>query len=327
MSIIYTSELINGNFVAFWQTDENSLIVYDPSNNYVKFQTFSLDEWPQQCESYKKSTYSDSEEFKKYIDTINAAWHYAGQRGIYINRIQAKPSKQKPGKFHPRVWRGYLTEHNWFTPYIPINPIAIYGKAYYESIVAASSLFSQFTDVFRFIEPASSNLIAFGHKLRELLILACTEIEACWRAVLFENGIEREIYSTKDFIKLSEPLRLNAWSIRLKDYPELGDRMPFESWDEKQPTKSLAWYDAYNAVKHNREKEFHRATFDNVLNAMGALHIMQAAQWGPQVFDRMYDNRFTPFFTSTLPKFETSDAYVPRLDGVEEYTPAPLFKP
>ncbi|WP_186124676.1 hypothetical protein [Burkholderia gladioli] len=327
MSTIYTSELIDGDFVAFWQTDDNHITIYAPSKNYEKFQTFSLREWPRLRELYETSTHPNPEEFKKYSDTINAAWHFAGQRGVHIDRIKAKPSKQKPGKFHPRVWRGYFTEHNWFAPYIPIDPIAIYGKAHYESIVAASSLFSQFTDVFRFIEPAPSNLIAFGHKLRELLILACTEIEACWRAVLFENGIERTIYSTKDFIKLSEPLRLNTWSIRLKDYPELGDRKPFESWHEKQPTKSLAWYDAYNAVKHNREKEFQRATFDNVLNAMGALHIMQAAQWGPQVFDRMHDNRFTPFFTLTLPKFETSDVYIPCLDGIEKYTPTPLFKP
>jgi hypothetical protein len=94
------------------------------------------------------------------------------------------------------MWHGYLTKHNWFTPYIPIDPIAIYGKAHYESIVAASSLFSQFTDVFRFMEPASSNLVAFGHKLRELLILACTEIEACWRGTFWEWN-RKKIYSTK----------------------------------------------------------------------------------------------------------------------------------
>jgi hypothetical protein len=60
----------------------------------------------------------------------------------------------------------------------------------------------------------------------------------------------------------------------------LGDFSPFRNWDKAAPTASLSWYDAYNGVKHDREREFERATLENLANGLAACAIMLMAQFG-----------------------------------------------
>ena len=49
---------------------------------------------------------------------------------------------------------------------------------------------------------------------------------------------------------------------RLPSCRDMGELAPFALWEEARPTGSLAWYDAYNAVKHDRERNFSRATLE-----------------------------------------------------------------
>ena len=46
------------------------------------------------------------------------------------------------------------------------------------------------------------------------------------------------------------------------------------------PAQELKWYDAYNAVKHNREGEFGRAMLRHAFDAVTACAIMMGAQFG-----------------------------------------------
>lgn len=88
---------------------------------------------------------------------------------------------------------------------------------------------------------------------------------------------------TKDYIKLAPILRLKDWRVMLRDY--FGYRLiaPFEHWDTAKPSQSLEWYSAYNAVKHDREGKFEQAQIQFVIEAMAAVHVMLAAQWGPEI--------------------------------------------
>src|SRR5262249_50897957 len=75
------------------------------------------------------------------------------------------------------------------------------------------------------------------------------------------------------------PLRLQEFEVKLSFYPEIAPREPFRGWNPNAATQSLAWYDAYNAVKHDREREFHRATVESAIDAVTACAIMLAAEY------------------------------------------------
>ncbi|MGC3891253.1 hypothetical protein [Pseudomonas urmiensis] len=215
-----------------------------------------------------------------------------------------------PGQYYPRIWRGVYRFSFLSDSYDKLDPFEVYGPVYNQCIVAAESLLLEVKDVFRFVEPAQSNLTAYSHRLRELLILICTEIEACWSGVLKANIMEQQCdrFTTKNYLKVCTPLRLTEWEVKLKDYDLKFE--PFKRWNILQPTKSLPWYDDYNSVKHDREGNFSRSTLGNVLNAAAALHVLQVAQFGPGIYEMWRGNRFSIFDVCKSPAIELSEIYL-----------------
>lgn len=112
------------------------------------------------------------------------------------------------------------------------------------------------------VHPAPNTLGVFGHEIRNLLILAATEVEAHWRGVLVANGSAKDQFNTRDYARLVRPMRLDRYAVSFPSYPWLPPVRPFAGWKAEQPTKSLGWYDAYNHVKHDREGAFQQATLE-----------------------------------------------------------------
>ncbi len=50
---------------------------------------------------------------------------------------------------------------------------------------------------------------------------------------------------------------------------------PFENWDCSCPCKSLAWWEAFDAIKHNRIDNKKMANQENCLNILGALFFLE----------------------------------------------------
>lgn len=174
-------------------------------------------------------------------------------------------------RYHKRVWRpGQETPDT-------------YSEGYTDATTAFVSIQSDLIDLLRVIEPHSNNHKAYGHATRELLLLACTEVELMWRSVLVCNGYQfanPSRASTNDYVKVLTPLKLDQWAVKLiryNDYPEI---VPFAGWDAAQATQSLSWYAAYNAAKHDRVANFHEATLKAVLDSMAALFVLLVAQFG-----------------------------------------------
>lgn len=309
----------DGLFAAFWKSGEEEISFFVPSTYEPKFFTVSTNSG----RSTSITTEDNSEE-----EFFNVAIHSLQMRNFYTEDNKFYLSTVEAGIYYPRIWRGYYTG-NFYGYYNAVNPYIEYKNKYLQSVTAASSLFDYLVDIFRHIEPSIDNYKTFGHKIRELLILTCTEIESSWRAILegntkIENRKTR--YNTEDYFKVKKPLHLDEWSVVLKDYPDLEPFSPFKEWDNSKPTQSLSWYDSYNAVKHNREDKFSMATLSNLLNAMAALHIMQAAQWGVEIYSRLHDNRFSPFQIIKYPKFNASDLYMPSIDENKNLTAGLYFE-
>jgi len=272
---------------------------------YEKILSISHEEWKEH-----KLSYQGRSDILIYNDTVNAAWHKLGFRGG-IDRASAKKTKLPLGHYFPRIWRG-IYETDTYNSYNIVNARETYSTTYIGANVAASSIFEALELLFRYVEPSSENRSAFGHKIREVLILTCTEVETAWRSVLEANSTKKKNwYTTQDYSALLEPMRLKEWSVTLKDYPDFGLSSPFCSWDRLCPTKSLSWYDAYNAVKHHREERFKLATLGNLIDAAAALHIMQSAQFGPEMYNFLFGNQRSPFYTVKHPVYDLSEIYIP----------------
>ena len=173
-----------------------------------------------------------------------------------------------PGAYYPRMMRENLR----FTHQ---------GQSFLQDMRAYQNIQSSLDSLFNFIEPAEINLKTYGHKIRELLILACTEAEYLLLKTLTENGYkEKQRYNTVDYIKCRDILKLNQYEVRLKQYSDLGTFTPFEGWNTCHTTESIAWYDAYNKVKHNRNDNIANANIKHLLDAVSAIHILLESQYG-----------------------------------------------
>ena len=166
-------------------------------------------------------------------------------------------------------------------------------------------LMQNLEEIFRSIEPDQANMHVFGPLIRNTLLLAAMEFENECKGVLEANGYTPASarWSTADFIKVLGPLRLEEFDVKLAFYPVIASRKPFQGWNPHAPTRSLPWYDAYNAVKHDRERQFHRATIEFAIDAVTACAIMLAAEyraipnWGDQIgafFNFIESPKWTP---------------------------------
>lgn len=143
-------------------------------------------------------------------------------------------------------------------------------------------LIDKLDELLLYIEPSVNGLQAYSHKTRELLILACTEVENVWkRYMIIANYDPDSTLNTNHYVKLHSPLYLSNYEIRLKTYDNIEPIRPFDGWSSDQPTKSLLWYGAYNQTKHDRSRHFSKATLKNCIHAIAANIVLFCVSFGP----------------------------------------------
>ena len=163
-------------------------------------------------------------------------------------------------------------------------------------------------DIVQSVHPTHNNMRCFGNGIRNLIILASTECEAQWRGILAANGINQRQLNTNDYVKLLKPMRLDEYQIKLRHFPWLTGISPFSGWDASSPTQSLGWYDDYNAIKHDRENAFERATLSAAIKTICALWVLVAAQFGYRAL-REFDDLERYFHLECVPLWRYSEIY------------------
>lgn len=205
-----------------------------------------------------------------------------------------------PGEYYPRIFRGAETVFTLADE-----------ETRTQTAVGLRYLVDQLRDIFTAVEPTGANALAYGPWMRQLLILACTEVEAAWAGILRGNGYTKDRPTTKDYVRLAEPLLLAEYVVGLRDYPGYAWVKPFEGWNEQQATESLAWYAAYNRTKHNREGHLRDASLERVIVAVAGALAMACAQFGTELF--VHGGRFgQTMFLVNGPTFRVPvDGYIP----------------
>lgn len=138
--------------------------------------------------------------------------------------------------------------------------------------------------VFDFIEPDNRNLTTFSTRLYEIFLRASTEFESNCKLILSENvySYGKRNLNITDYKRINEATHLLEYKIQLSvwaNQPLLLE--PFLCWSS---CETLNWYKEYNAVKHNRSSEFHRANLKNTVDAVAALFIILFAQFNVLTF-------------------------------------------
>ena len=133
--------------------------------------------------------------------------------------------------------------------------------------------------IFEFIEPCPENQAIFSHKIYELLLRACTEVESLCKQIFEANN-----KTAKNIIRFSDlesAMKLSSYSVNSYgfSYPEF---YPFEKFKSTVPrdNRSPVWYKAYNNVKHNRLENFSDASLKNVIEAVGGVYVLLVASYG-----------------------------------------------
>jgi hypothetical protein len=181
--------------------------------------------------------------------------------------------------------------------------------SFVQSVQQIELLLEDLAAIFRVVSPSMRNLEAFGAGIRDLIILACTEVEAQWKGILTANHVQPAgiFFKTTDYVKLYSPLKLNEYELYLVRYPDIKPTAPLRSWDATNPTTSLPWYEAYNQVKHDREKHFKDASLGHAIEAVAACIVMLAAQFGPAALRR--HKLMSLFEFKLIPKWEPKELY------------------
>ena len=86
--------------------------------------------------------------------------------------------------------------------------------------------------------PHENNFDVYGHQIRNLIILATTEVESSLTAILQANNIAplSQYFTTRDYVRLKKVLRLAEFEVSLSHYPWLQSFSPFRDWNDAQPT-------------------------------------------------------------------------------------------
>jgi hypothetical protein len=210
------------------------------------------------------------------------------------------------GQYYPRIARPIGPQKFWCPgTRVEKDAIAVAGGQ-------LTALTRQLSRICQTVHPTAQTFGTFGHDIRNLLILACTEVEAHWRGVLVKNQLIKKSYTTNDYSVLTRVMKLDEYAVAFPQFPWLSDLKPFDGWGSTgKPSQELKWYSAYNAAKHNREAEFERATLGHVFAAISACAVMMVAQYGDWKYSVGQSSEASSFFAlSSRPSWSVSDEYL-----------------
>src|SRR5260370_26092316 len=212
------------------------------------------------------------------------------------------------GEYYPRIWRTASVIELHGEPLPPVEQTHFLGS-FVNSLEQIEGLFESLLSIFRVVHPATDNLDSYGGAIRDIIILACTEVEAQWKGVLEAHNVKPKgkYYKTTDYVRLLPAMKLDAYELSLIRYPRISPTGPFIGWKAADPTQSLPWYTAYNNVKHDRERKFQEASLGHAIEAVAACVVMLAAQFGLEALQR---HRLRSIFEFTYrPNWEPREWY------------------
>ena len=297
-ALMYRGNVFDRDFIcAAYENSENSVNI-----SYLNYELFNL-QWAPGAVVYESKTGNINEYVKKF--------------GPY----DVQQSTNDVGKIVQNVWRpGLNLDYR--------KALEIDSGDESRAKKELKLLISKLEEIFLYIEPDTRSIdLCYGHKTRELLILACTELENRWIHYmrLSNKGGADERYTTSDYVKLYDKLFLSEFKVTFTNHPFVSNIIPFSGWNQARPTQSLKFYDAYNKLKHNGYDNFEEAKLSYCIEAVSANIIMHCIRYSPYSIIEGSDSCSiicNEFFSISLENPSLKNFYIPFLKKVEMATGA-----
>lgn len=189
-------------------------------------------------------------------------------------------------------------------------------------IMAAKLIIDDFKRLLEYIAPDIENEKVFSHRIYELLLRTCTEVESNCKGILKANNYravnrnskDKKDYDMNDYKKIEQSSHLSEYVVQYSNWlPDKYTSKPYAAWAENS---TLPWYDAYNKVKHNRCHFFSLANLKNLLDAICGLLCIIHSQIGEAV-QSIYDSNI--YFSNSEPSVSVGEFEIfPSLFSDEE---------
>lgn len=255
---------------------------------------------------------------QKIIDSL-----FANESSEFITLTKLTPGS---GNRYSHIYRPiYISKYDEIYDFNPLQeipseqyidpPIENYRE--YNSYVRQLNLvITCLCDIFKVVEPEKANLKTYGNAFRNVILLACTEVDSLMKTLLLKNGVKRknDIYNTRDYVQLLKPLQLDGYSLSLLNILGLKEHTPFAGWKDDKTTQSLKWYNAYNSIKHDRIHNFKLANLENAISSVMAFAIILIAEFGYRnpVWE---ENIGKHLAVGKEPQWRIDDFYFPVIEG------------
>ncbi|WP_225340333.1 hypothetical protein [Lysinibacillus capsici] len=152
------------------------------------------------------------------------------------------------------------------------------------------NLEKEFLKLADYIHITDDQLKVYSMHIADLIVRCAIEIEAISKEIYQElggnmtltdtNGSRRDLYFDTDCLDLLE----RKWKISKKEIAISATNLYFNNDSNKvlkplykankRGSSGCKWKQAYQAVKHDRRNSLKKATIENLLNALGALYIL-----------------------------------------------------
>jgi hypothetical protein len=150
----------------------------------------------------------------------------------FVNKAAGGYTVESPtlgaGEFYPRIWRTGEGLEQCGDPVLRVEDTS-FRATFVNSLEQIEGLFDDLLSIFRVVHPAMNNLEAYGGAIRDIIILACTEVEAQWKGVLEANGVQpsASYFKTSDYVRLLPTMKLEQYAVGLIRYPRIAGTAPF----------------------------------------------------------------------------------------------------
>jgi hypothetical protein len=215
-----------------------------------------------------------------------------------------------PGEYYPRIARPLAlgVRDDLWSPWMETDFAYVANSRNQQTL-----LVRKLESICHTVQPTAKTLDVYGHEIRNLLILAATEVEMYCRGILTKNGSSATTFNSNEYVKLADPLKLRDYAVTFGDFPDIQAIRPFAGWVRTDPSKSLGWYGAYNGVKHNRKGEFDRATLRHAFEAVSACVALFVAQFGPAALSA----ELSSFVRLEVPAWSIGEMYLSKITSAD----------
>jgi len=130
---------------------------------------------------------------------------------------------------------------------------------------------SEFRTVLEYVELDSANYSTYSRRIEKLILQIGSEFDNVSREICGLQNVDRTSicdyynYYTSNYNNIIASIVI-AGDVRLT---------PFDGWNNTAPGETLAFWKAYNSIKHDRISNYKEASLKNALDAMAALFCVE----------------------------------------------------